>query len=513
MAWCSSENFTFCCGPISSQEQTHFAGWQICLAGHYCRACQFGPETRVFGSVFRPDGALRTGTLNALLNLAMKTKPLMLALTSAAVLLCGPAVLPTSAQLAVPPPTPVYQPIPDPQLDQLLGPIALYPDPLLAQVLRAAAFPAQIVLADRYVMGGGDPSQIDWQPWDPSVRAMAHYPSILKYMDDNLGWTTELGQAFLYQQEQVMASVQRLRVSAWNFGNLVSTPQENVVYNDGDIEILPAEPDVIYVPVYQPTYVYCRTGFSIGFGVGCWVGPWLNCDFDWRRHGFCFWDRDHPRPEGWWHDRAGHRDGWRDHGTAFGRPGDHREGDAGRRGDWNQNHQDGRNWRGGNDRGWGDRNGRGWNNSPAQTSDSRHDPIVTMSHPTVVPRPAATPRPAASRPTGAIYVANPPAPAARSDYRGASPWNNGSRYAGNFGNRGQASAPAPAWSGSANSGQFHTSPMRTEPMHTESIHFTPSAPSVSHSAPSFHGGGGGGGGNSSGGGGGGSHNSGSQSRH
>jgi len=96
-------------------------------------------------------------------------------------------------QAQVPPPMPIYQPQSPAQLDQLLGPIALYPDPLIAQILPASTVPTQIVLADRYVADGGDPNQIDQQPWDPSVQAVARYPSVLKWMDDNLNWTTELG--------------------------------------------------------------------------------------------------------------------------------------------------------------------------------------------------------------------------------------------------------------------------------------------------------------------------------
>src|SRR5215469_5445722 len=230
-------------GSERAQLPINFASQQTGFACQICRAAKLGHKTALFGPVYRRDGALRTGTVCAHSNLAMNTKPLMLALTSAAVLLCGPAAPSTSAQPVIPPPTPAYyQPLSDQQLDELLGPIALYPDPLLAVLLPAATFPAQIVLADRYVAGGGDPYTIDWQPWDPSVQALAHYPSVLKYMDDNLGWTTELGQAFTYQQPQVMDSIQRLRLSAQNFGNLVSTPQEQVVDYGGEIEILPAEP-------------------------------------------------------------------------------------------------------------------------------------------------------------------------------------------------------------------------------------------------------------------------------
>src|ERR1035437_9296816 len=100
-----------------------------------------------------------------------------------AVLLCvfAGAALSLRAQMPVPPPMPAYQPLSAAQLDQLLGPIALYPDPLIAQILPAATVPTQIVLADRYVTGGGNPNQIDQQPWDPSAQALAGSPGALKW--------------------------------------------------------------------------------------------------------------------------------------------------------------------------------------------------------------------------------------------------------------------------------------------------------------------------------------------
>jgi hypothetical protein len=214
------------------------------------------------------------------------------------------------AQMAVPSPTPAYQPLAYQQLDQLLGPIALYPDPLIAQILPASTVPTQIVLADRYVSGGGDPNQIEQQPWDASVQALARYPSVLKWMDDNLNWTTVLGQAFLNQQQDVMGSIQRLRTSANNLGNLQSTPQQQVINDGGDIEIVPADPQVIYVPVYQPDQVYYQTGYGspfISFGIGFAIGSWLDCDFDWGNHNIIVWGRDHPRPANWWHEPQNQR--------------------------------------------------------------------------------------------------------------------------------------------------------------------------------------------------------------
>jgi hypothetical protein len=213
--------------------------------------------------------------------------------------------LPVRAQVAAPPPMPAYQPLADAQLDQLLGPIALYPDPLIAQILPASTVPTQVVLADRYVTGGSDPNQIDQQPWDPSVQALARYPSVLKWMDDNLNWTTELGQTFLNQQPDVMASIQRLRASANNLGNLQSTPQQQVVNDGGNIEIVPADPQVIYVPVYQPDVVYYQTAYGspfITFGFGFAIGGWLDCDFDWGHRNIIYWGRNHPRPPNWWRE-------------------------------------------------------------------------------------------------------------------------------------------------------------------------------------------------------------------
>ena len=215
------------------------------------------------------------------------------------------------AQDQVPPPMPAGQTFTDPQLQQLLGPIALYPDPLVAIMLPAATLPTQIVEADRYVSGGGDPNQIDQQPWDPNVQALARYPAVLKWMDDNLNWTTQLGEAFQGQQDDVMNAVQELRTQAYNLGNLQSTPEQQVVDDNGYIEIVPANPDDLYVPQYQPDQVYSYqpvVGTSyVTFGVGFAIGPWLCGDFDWHHHHLINWDRDHPRPAGWWHQTPQYR--------------------------------------------------------------------------------------------------------------------------------------------------------------------------------------------------------------
>lgn len=210
------------------------------------------------------------------------------------------------AQAPVPPPMPPGQLLAAPDLDQLLGPIALYPDPLLSELLPASTLPSQIVLADRYIQGGGDPGMIDAQPWDDAVKSMAHYPAVLKWLDDNLAWTTTVGQAFENQPQDVMDSIQRLRAEAMALGNLQSTPQEQVVTDDdGSIEIVPPNTDDMYVPEYDPATVYSQGGYVLAFGLALPLGIWLHTDFDWHNHHVFVWDHNHPRPADWWTRRPG----------------------------------------------------------------------------------------------------------------------------------------------------------------------------------------------------------------
>jgi Protein of unknown function (DUF3300) len=242
------------------------------------------------------------------------------------------AAVPAVAQYEVAPPAPGIASYWSPeQLEQMTASIALYPDPIVAQLLPAATRPADVVLADRYVQTGGDPYWIDSQPWDPSVRAMAHYPSILHWMDDNLPWTTQMGQAFVNQQADVMSAIQRLRWRAYNLGNLVSTPQQTVVVFNGMIEILPAQPETVYIPYYDPVAVYYRPVIVdrpfIVFGLGFRVGFWLHHDCDWHDHTIIVWHPDHPRPHDWWVRRPEERwhFGREEHRFAEpGRPGEHR---------------------------------------------------------------------------------------------------------------------------------------------------------------------------------------------
>ena len=174
------------------------------------------------------------------------------------------------------------------EMDDLLAPIALYPDPLIAQILPAATFVDQIDEAARYVRQYGRAARIDDQPWDVSVKAVAHYPDLLYMMDQKYDWTVALGQAYLDQPQDVMDSIQALRADAQAQGNLVSTPQQQVIVEPGDIRIVPAAPDYIYVPVYDPQVVYYEPGGPsygfITFGAGLAIGAWLSRDMDWRDH-------------------------------------------------------------------------------------------------------------------------------------------------------------------------------------------------------------------------------------
>jgi Protein of unknown function (DUF3300) len=197
------------------------------------------------------------------------------------------------------------------QLQQLVAPIALYPDSLVAQILAASTFPEQVVEADRWLQANPDlkgdalGQAIDPQPWDPSVKALAGFPSVLGNMDKNLAWTSSLGDAFYNQQQDVMDAVQVMRRRAQTAGNLQSTSQQTVDDQDSTISIQPASTEVVYVPAYDPWLVYgdplvawpgwypypgiwldgpnlaFGIGFDIGF-IGAFGWGWGQWGFDWR---------------------------------------------------------------------------------------------------------------------------------------------------------------------------------------------------------------------------------------
>jgi hypothetical protein len=172
------------------------------------------------------------------------------------------------------------------ELDQLLGPIALYPDPLLSLILPAATTPAEVVSAASYLADHGDPNAAGRQPWSDSVKGLAHYPAVVDWMARNLLWVQALGAAFAAQPGDVMAAVQRLRARAVASGALVDTPQQHIVREDGLVEILPADADVLYVPTYDPGTVYLDGAYDgppLAFGSPYPSGLWLSFGFDWRQ--------------------------------------------------------------------------------------------------------------------------------------------------------------------------------------------------------------------------------------
>jgi hypothetical protein len=196
------------------------------------------------------------------------------------------------------------------QMNQLVAPIALYPDSLVAQVLAASTYPTQVVEADRFLQsqGGAPPDQIaqmvNGQPWDPSVKALCAFPSVLSNMDKNLDWTTQLGNAYYNQPQDVMSAVQGMRQQAYSRGDLRSSAQLNVDYQPGDIVIAPANPAVVYVPYYDPWAIwgfrpYYRwyapppppgwgVGVRFGFGVGIVVGGWGHYGWGYNHWGFAW---------------------------------------------------------------------------------------------------------------------------------------------------------------------------------------------------------------------------------
>jgi len=181
------------------------------------------------------------------------------------------------------------------QLENLLAPVALYPDPLLAQILVAATFVDDIEDASRFVRSHRDPNAIDDQPWDVSVKAVAHYSSVIHMMAERIDWTIALGQAYVEQPNEVMDAVQFLRRRAHQHGNLASNRYHEVLVEREYVEIVPVQPEVIYVPVYEPALIFFHPAAFITFGVGFPIGVWLIHDFDWHGHRIFYhgWGHHH----------------------------------------------------------------------------------------------------------------------------------------------------------------------------------------------------------------------------
>jgi hypothetical protein len=196
------------------------------------------------------------------------------------------------------PPPPMMAPQ---QLDPLVSRIALYPDPLLAQILTAATFYPEIPDATNWstqhagLNGDALANAIhqDNLPWDPSVLALLPFPSVLQMMAQDPGWTQALGNAVLVQRPDVMDAVQRMRQQAYSYGYLRPSPYDSVVATGGYIQILPVNPAYLYVPVYSPAVVFAPprpgivVGLSIHFAPSIFVGPAF-VPFGWARPGFAW---------------------------------------------------------------------------------------------------------------------------------------------------------------------------------------------------------------------------------
>ena len=242
-----------------------------------------------------------------------KRKPFALRVTAilAIVGMLGRPAYPSDASpLQSAPPTPE-------ELQQLVAPIALYPDELVAQILAAATYPEQVVEADRWMdahrglQGLALAEQVDREAWDPSVKALTAFPSVLGNMDRNLAWTSSLGDTYVNHEPEVMGAIQDMRQRAQAAGNLKTTPQTTVTQEGQTIAIQPANPQVVYVPQYDPWLVYGPpivawpgwywypglfvAGPGIVFGLGFdvaffgpfgWGFPHWGCD--WHRHTVVF---------------------------------------------------------------------------------------------------------------------------------------------------------------------------------------------------------------------------------
>jgi len=203
------------------------------------------------------------------------------------------------------------------QLDQLLGPIALYPDPLLSLIFPASTFPQDVAAAAQWLAAMPNPTEdaINAQSWDASIKGLVHYPTVLNMMAGQLDWMQAVGAAFVNQQQDVMDCIQRLRGHAQAANNLQNSAQVQIVNDDGCIRVEPVDPNMIYVPQYDPNLVYFGP-CPITFGIGFPIGLWCDNDFDWHHHGIVVgagwyqgwhhpeaWDRNPPawnrRPAGW----------------------------------------------------------------------------------------------------------------------------------------------------------------------------------------------------------------------
>src|SRR5512143_1274398 len=314
----------------------------------------------------------------------------VVALASAILLMLGGEVaLFAQETTAAPAAAAQAKPLPPDQLDSLVAPIALYPDPLLAQTLAASTYPLEIVQLQQWMAKNSnlkDKALVDAvakQPWDPSVQSMAALPDVLKRLGDDIQWTTDLGNAFLAQQSDVMDAVQRMRKKAKEKGALESNEQQKVetqvIEKKEVIVIEPSKPDVIYVPSYDPVVVYgppvypyppiyypyypvgaAFVSFSFGVAMGAfWGGACCGCGWgggDININNNNNFNRVEHRGEG---NRGGDR------------------GQGNRGGDRGQGNRGGDRGQGG--RGGGDRGGGKWSHNPSHRGGTPYGDRATAN--------------------------------------------------------------------------------------------------------------------------------------
>jgi Protein of unknown function (DUF3300) len=278
--------------------------------------CVHEQAPALFTEEFNPSGKRRTGTHD--MNLRRRSN-LLQTIRECIAILCAAALLPGNAiAVAAQDQQPAAAPqeaavkIPADQLDSLVAPIALYPDPMLSQVLIASTYPLEVIQLKQWLdqhkgMGEKELAEaVKKQDWDPTIQGLAALPDVVKQLADNIKWTTDLGNAFLAEQSDVMEAVQRMRKKAQDKGNLKSSEQQKVeiktVESKQVIVIEQANPEVVYVPSYNPTVVYgapvyayppiaypppgyYAAGMAISFGVGVamgamWGGGWC-CNSGW----------------------------------------------------------------------------------------------------------------------------------------------------------------------------------------------------------------------------------------
>jgi len=249
------------------------------------------------------------------------------------------------------------------ELDQMLAPIALYPDSLLSQILMASTYPLEVIEASRWSVahpetkGEQAVDAVSEFSWDPSVKALVAFPQVLAVMDEKLTWMEQLGDAFLSQREQVMETIQALRQKAAEAGNLESDDHQQVTYTESNIIISSVDPSLVYVPYYNPMVIYGTwwwpayepvywapwhgyyassgfyTGFTWGLGTPI-VSRWFWSSFHWPSHQIFVRGNDIWRHNSWhrrgipYHNRALHREhgrtsassGFREHSREFETP-------------------------------------------------------------------------------------------------------------------------------------------------------------------------------------------------